>query len=411
MMSVGLETRRFLFLQGPHGAFFAHLAQAIRDLGFGVERINLNGGDKHDWVGDAVDFRGRKEDWPLFFDDFVVSRGVTDLILYGDCRDLHSAAHGLAVLRRLRVHVMEDGYIRPDFLTLEENGVNGNSALPRDPDWYRAEAQLLPPIEATPAVPSSFRQRFRNTTRYALATWLYWLWFPHYRTHRTSSLAAEAIGWMVQIACQRAQERRSQQIWEAVREQKYFVLPLQLDSDYQLRVHSPFPDMRTALHFVIKSFGHHAPSDTQLLIKRHPLDAGILRWGSLVARLARRYGVADRVHYIQHGDIADVVRGACGIVTVNSTVGTLALNHAIPVAVLGRAVYGLEEIVDVRSLDEFWPSPYPPDVELYDCFCRVLLDRCLIRGGLLSEEGMTMLVSNALPRLSNMGTNIKLRSN
>ena len=32
----------------------------------------------------------------------------------------------------LRVWVLENGYFRPDWITVEENGVNASSGLPRD---------------------------------------------------------------------------------------------------------------------------------------------------------------------------------------------------------------------------------------------------------------------------------------
>ena len=93
----------------------------------------------------ATNYRGTLRDWPVFFDDFIVDHGVTDVVLFGDCRPHHASAHGMAKLRGLRVHVLEEGYIRPDFVTLEEGGVNGHSPMPRDPAWFRAEAARLPP--------------------------------------------------------------------------------------------------------------------------------------------------------------------------------------------------------------------------------------------------------------------------
>jgi capsular polysaccharide export protein len=95
-----------------------------------------------------------------------------------------------------------------------------------------------------------------------------------------------------------------------------------------------------------------------------------------------------------------VVERSLGVVTVNSTVGTLALNAGKPVVVLGHAVYKVPGVVHKRSLDEFWSAPGAPDAALYSAFRRVLIDRCLIRGGLLSEEGLEMLVENAVERLT-----------
>lgn len=394
-------SKTFLFLQGPHGPYFAMLADALRARGHAALRININGGDKVDWPGDATDYRGTFRNWPLFFDDFVVTHGVTDLILYGDCRPYHASAHGMARLRDLRVHVVEEGYIRPDFLTLQADGVNGNSTLPLDPQWYRDQARGLPPLdENQPTIPSNFSTRARNTMRTGLAAAVLRPLFPFYRTHRPHSFLMESLSWGRKLMMRRRDMQQSAQAWAKVEGKRYFTLPLQLNSDYQLRIHSPFGDMRAALRFVIKSFAHHAPADVLLVIKQHPLDSGLVAWDRLIRRLATDYGVADRIHYLSDWDIAEVVEKAIGVVTVNSTVGTLALNSGKPVVVLGHAVYKVPGMVSVKGLDAFWTDPSPPDMALYSAFRQVLADRCLIRGGLLSDEGLQMLVDNAADRLA-----------
>lgn len=397
----------FLFLQGPHGPFFAMLADALRARGHGALRININGGDKVDWPGEATDYRGTFRNWPLFFDDFIVHHDVTDLILYGDCRPYHASAHKMARLRGLRVHVVEEGYIRPDFMTLQEDGVNGNSTLPLDPQWFLDQARELPPEDGgkDPQVPSAFRQRAVNTARNGLASAVMRPAFPFYRTHRPQHFALEAAGWFKKLMLRKGDKRASVAEWEKVRGRPYFTLPLQLDSDYQIRVHSPFGNMRAALRFVIKSFARHAPPETSLLVKRHPLDSGLVAWERLTRRLAARYGVSDRVFYLADWDIAQVVGKSLGVVTVNSTVGTLALNRGKPVLVLGHAVYKVPGVVYKGTLDEFWLDPGAPDEELYSAFRRVLIDRCLIRGGLLSDQGLNMLVNNAVERLCVGGEN------
>ncbi|KEQ51760.1 capsule biosynthesis protein [Sphingobium chlorophenolicum] len=400
---VDASAKTFLFLQGPHGPYFAMLADALRARGHRALRININGGDKVDWPGEgATDYRGTFRNWPIFFDDFIVNHGVTDLILYGDCRPYHASAHKMARLRNLRVHVVEEGYIRPDFLTLQEDGVNGNSTLPLDPEWFLEQAKNLPPEEKglEPQIPSTFRQRAFNTGRNGLASALMRPVFPFYQTHRPNSFLWETVGWFKKLNLRQNERRKSREEWAKVKDRPYFTLPLQLDSDYQIRLHSPFGTMRAALRFVIKSFAAHAPANTALVVKRHPLDPGLVAWGRLTRRLAAQYGVGDRVFYLADWDIAEVVGNSLGVVTVNSTVGTLALNAGKPVVVLGHAVYKVPGVVHKRSLDEFWLAPGAPDMALYSAFRRVLIDRCLIRGGLLSEEGLRLLVDNAVERLT-----------
>lgn len=396
--------RSFLFLQGPHGSYFARLGGALRARGHRVRRINLCGGDRRDWPGEATDYHGTLRSWPAFFDEFIVDHAITDVILFGDCRPHHSSAHGMAKARGLRVHVLEEGYIRPDYVTLEEGGVNGHSRMPRDPAWFRAEAARLPPVPEEHPIASSFRRRAEETIRHLLATMVYAPVYPFYKTHRPHHPLVEAAGWVVWAAngpIERGLSRRTLARAIAEREEHpLFLAPLQLNSDYQLRVHSPFGDMRAALRFMIKSFAKAAPANARLVVKRHPLDNGLIAWRHITRGLARRYGVKDRVFYLGDADISAVLPFVHGAVMVNSTVGTLALNLGIPVAVLGHAVYDVEGVVHHGTLETFWRDPMAPDAELWAAVRRVFIDRSLVRGGFLSEEGLAMLVENAIPRLT-----------
>ncbi len=400
-----LEQRRsFLFLQGPHGSYFARLGGALAARGHQIYRINLCGGDRLDWPGPATNYHGTLRSWPVFFDDFIIDHGITDVVLFGDCRPHHTSAHGMAKVRGLRVHVLEEGYIRPDYVTLEEGGVNGHSRMPRDPAWFRAEAARLPPVTDEQPIGSSFRRRAEETIRHLLATIVYSPLYPVYRTHRPHHPLIEAAGWSLWAANSRIERRMSQRTLEQViaerEEHPIFLAPLQLNSDYQLRVHSPFGDMRSALRFIIKSFAKAAPQHSRLVVKRHPLDNGLVAWRRITQRLARNYGVEGRVFYLGDADIAAILPHTIGAVMVNSTVGTLALSMGIPVAVLGHAVYDVDGVVHRGALETFWAAPPKPDPELWAAVRRVFIDRSLVRGGFLSEEGLAMLVENAIPRLT-----------
>jgi capsular polysaccharide export protein len=109
--------------------------------------------------------------------------------------------------------------------------------------------------------------------------------------------------------------------------------------------------------------------------------------------------VADRVHYLAWGDIVPVTRRARGVVTINSTSGTLALAEGVPVVALGHAVYDVPDITCQGGLDAFWQNPVAPDPETFAAFRRVLIDRCLIPGGFFSEEALRKVVRHAVARL------------
>ena len=111
-----------------------------------------------------------------------------------------------------------------------------------------------------------------------------------------------------------------------------------------------------------------APEEVRLLIKEHPLDASWRNWCAYVRRQARRLGIEGRVHCIEGGDLQELSTSAGGMVCVNSTSGTLALECGIPVVVLGDAVYDVPGITHQGGLDRFWSGPDQPDAELYAAF-------------------------------------------
>jgi capsular polysaccharide export protein len=395
--------RSFLFLQGLAGPFFARLGHALRGAGHIVHRVNFNGGDKVYWSGgNAIDYRGGLSGWPERFERILDQANVTDVVLFGDCRPLHRVAIEIAKRRGVQVHVFEEGYVRPDFVTLEADGVNGHSALSRDPDHYLRVAATLPPLrKEVPGIPSSFGRRVKEDLIYNFASLLLSPLFPGYRTHRPWHILHEYAGWAVRLMRRGAERQRSAATLAHLHNdgRPYFVFPLQLDCDYQIRVHSQFEGMQPAIDQVIGSFVRNAPADALLVVKGHPLDNGLVDWEKRTHETAARLGAGDRVLFLESVDIDALVRGARGLVTVNSTTGTLSLRCGVPTIVLGDAVYDMPRITHQDGLDRFWTGPTPPQPEVFAAFRRVLIDRCLIQGGYFSDEGLDMLVRGAAARL------------
>jgi capsular polysaccharide export protein len=392
--------RSFLFLQGMATRFFERLGQALAAHGHAVFRVNFNGGDRVFWrLPGAVDFRGREHEWPEFLDRLVIDNRISDIILFGDCRPLHRAAIRVAEIRALRVHVAEEGYIRPDWVTFEEGGVNGHSSLPRNPDWYRERARGLPEWRRPPNVPGRFRRRAYEDVLYNLSSMAGMWRFPYYKTHRPYHQLIEYAGWLRRLALMRRSERRAAEAIETLSDDPIFFFPLQLDCDYQMRVHSPFRAMHPAIEYVLASFARHAPSGSRLVVKLHPFDSGLVDWAGMVGHIAAENMIADRVTVLDGGELATVLARSRAVVTVNSTVGAQGLANGLPVIALGKAVYDIPGLTFQGELDDFWQMATPPDAELFDAFRRVLTARCLLPGSFFNEAGLTLAVDAAVDRL------------
>lgn len=399
MMERPPEQRAFVMLQGPPGPLAYRLAQEMRSRGVDVCRINICAGDRIDWPEPAINFRGRFSDWAIFFDNILRKRGITDILLFGDCRPYHVTARRIAALRGIRTHVLEEGYLRPHWMTLELEGVNAHSRLRRDKAWFYEKAKSLPAEAELPPVTASFRRRVRDAAWHYTAVTLARFAYPHYRSHRPGWALSAALGWGWKYLVGGRRERQATRTVERIKGKPFFLLPLQLSGDYQIRAHSPFPDMPGAAAYVLESFATHAPADAHLLIKAHPLDCSFFDWANFIAHRARRLGIADRAHFIDGGDLDELAADATGMVCVNSTSATLALQAGTPVCALGEAIYKVSGLTYAGHVDTFWSKPTPPEPGLYEAFRRVLVDQCLVRGGLASESAVTTLIENMAEKL------------
>jgi capsular polysaccharide export protein len=309
------------------------------------------------------------------------------------------SARRIAALRGVRTYVLEEGYLRPHWMTLEIDGVNGYSRLVRNKEWLIEQARSLPPEQFLPPVTANFRRRVRDTVRYYTAVHGCWFAYPHYRTHRPRSPFMEAVGWGCKYLVRDFRERHTRDILQGLSGKSFFLFPLQLSGDYQIRNHSPFPDMRSAASYVMESFARHAPKDAHLLIKAHPFDTSFFNWLRFIRRNERRLGLRGRLHFVDGGNLEQLAADTAGMVCVNSTSATLALAAGRPVCALGDAIYNVPGLTFRRHLDEFWTEATPPEPGLYGAFRRVLVDRCLVRGGLASESAVATLIESMLMRL------------
>jgi capsular polysaccharide export protein len=284
-------------------------------------------------------------------------------------------------------------------MTLEPEGVNARSTLSRDKKWFREEAQRLGPEPDLPPITASFKRRARDSYWYYHHVLTGRLRYRHFRSHRSTGILKEGFGWLWRFSRQASRVRAAGKVLERLENEPMFLLPLQLSGDYQIRAHSPFPDMRSAAKYAIQSFAANAPRNAHLLLKAHPLDCSFFNWPRFVRKQAARMGLEGRLHFVDGGDLDAMVGSARGLVCVNSTSATLALANGTPVCTLGEAIYDLPGLTHQTHLDTFWTNPPPPEPGLYEAFRRVLVDRCLVRGGLASESAVSVLVASMLERL------------
>lgn len=378
----GYSGKRVLLLQGPIGPFFARLATDLQALGAKVFKVNFNAGDWYYFPSGAINYRGTMDEWPDWLDDLVARLNIDVIFLFGDCRPVHFAARAVATCRGVEVGVFEEGYVRPDYVTLERFGVNGYSRMSRDPEVYRS-ASPLGPLPAQPVGNSYWAMVWCAFSYYTMAVMGVWL-FPHYQHHRPLSLR-EGWPWLRSIwrkQWYRLKERGLQEALTGRYSQRYFLLPLQVFNDAQIRVHAEMDSLEQFIETAMESFARHAPDDTLLVIKHHPMDRGYRDYTDFIRRFAERKNISARVHYIHDQHLPTLLEHARGVVVVNSTVGLSALLHGAPTVACGNAMYDIAGLTFQGSLNDFWcAAPQSrPDRELFRRFRDYLITRTQLNG-------------------------------
>jgi capsule polysaccharide modification protein KpsS len=383
--------RHALFLQGPVGPFFRRRADEFRARGARVTKVNFNAGDGLFFRGpEVVRFRRPLEEWSEFLRTLLEEREIDALFLFGDCRPMHKDAVQLARDLGIAVWVFEEGYLRPDYITLELGGVNGNSTICKDPEFYRLAAEGLPELPDPKRIGQIVFTGGGYAALHSIAVTLLWWRYPHYRHHRNINILLQVPLWA------RGYWRK---FWFGVRERgliekfaqswsgKYFFVPLQVHNDAQIQ-HSQYRDIEEFIEQVVAAFAAHAPADALLVFKHHPHDRPYRDYKRLLRTLGERYGCADRLVYVHDLHLPTLLQNARGVVVMNSTVGLSSLHHATPVKVLGKAVYDIPGLTYQGSLEEFFGEIARVDTALYMNFHRWLRETSQFNGSFYKRDLM-----------------------
>lgn len=361
--------RRVLMLQGPVGPFFDRVSSWLSARGCEVRRVVFQGGDERDCRAvRPIRFTGTAATWPAFLGELLATDRPDCVVLFGQGRLYHKVALERARAIDLPVVVMEEGYFRPGYVTMELGGVNGYSTTLDRFEWVSPHPSRL---QLAPAVtPMHFQKMAWHASQHYIALREERHRYPHYQHHRPVAPAAYAAYWIrswIRKAMRRGPDRRLQQ-WLFGTRQRYYFVPLQLDGDSQITQHSPFRSTAEFVVEVLQSYARRAPEDTMLVFRQHPHARGGPGNGGLIRTLSASLGVAQRVHHMVEGDTPDLAEHSLGTILINSTVGLQALERGAPLIALGDAPYKQPAFTFTGDLDSFWDQCKRPDRDAAGAF-------------------------------------------
>lgn len=397
MSAPSSQPRSFLLLQGPHGPFFTKLGRMLRRTGAQVWRVGFNRGDEHFWREPGyIAHLAPPESWPGHCAALYDRLAVTDLVLYGDSRSIHADAIRLARARGITIHVFEEGYLRPYWVTYERDGSNGHSRLMGlGVDDMRA-ALALPGAELplAPAHWGDMREHMFYGALYHFFVMALNGRYRAFRPHRGISVMREFRLYLRRFLLMPWHRLERTLVSRRIRNGgfPYHLVLLQLEHDASFRAHSDLGSMAEFVDLCLQGFARGACAHHHLVFKAHPLEDGRIPLRRLIARGAAAHGLQARVHFVRGGKLSELLNAARSAVTVNSTAAQQVLWRGLPLKIFGRAVYGKPQFVSPQPLAAFFAAPRRPDLTAYRDYRHFLLETSQVPGGFYSARGRRHLL-------------------
>ncbi|EHV1026038.1 capsule biosynthesis protein [Campylobacter coli] len=362
-----------LLLQGPVGTFFHRLAIKMKKNKTKVFKLNFNGGDFL-FYPSGKRCKCDEKDLENFYENFFKEKKIDAIVMYNDCRLIHAKAIKVAKELGIGIWIFEEGYLRPYCITFEKDGVNANSSLPRDKNFYLS--CNISTKESIKEIPSGFKFM-------AFSAFLYWFFsfllapFFNNKLHHRTLYPFEFLFWFRSLyrkyLYKFTEKKLNQKIYSL--EKKYFLAILQVYNDTQIKHHYK-KSIEEFIEELILSFANHARAKSYLIFKHHPMDRGYRNYSKLINGLSQKYHVEGRIFYVHDTYLPTLLKNALGCITINSTVGLSAILEGCPTKVCGNAFYNFEGLAYPKKLQFFWREAhaYKPNPSLVLNFKNYLLN-------------------------------------
>lgn len=372
-----MRARKILIVQGDWESGMSLLALDLKDAGHEVGKVLFCAPDLMYCIRGIQThmFRDPIQGFDAWLRDLVASEGYDTFFLYNHYRPYNQIAWNLAEALDMGCFVFELGLIRPacvmvfsrDAVPLQSVSENWAALLEGGPAPGKSEIPAELCQVSTPAKLIVFCANFlfsRVTSPF----------FPNFVDQREMGLWSHFKHGLIHLwrFVERAQDSEYDSQFAGELSGNYYAVPLQVHSDTQILRCSKYTTIERFIHDVVDSFKKHAPPDTQLVFKVHPMDRGYKDYSDLIAGLDDRLG-GGRLIYVDRVHLPTLLQHSRGVVNINSSVGISGLVHHAPVIALGTAVYDLPGLTFEGDLDDFWTGAIRPKATRVTHFMNLLL--------------------------------------
>lgn len=393
MDKIGIDAvhnKNVLFLQGPMGPFFNNFSTFIRNkYNANVHNISYNGGDEY-FLKDYIPIIGSNLELIEKSIKLIKDKNIQIVFLFGDERLIHAS-----ITKWIRendntisIYAFEEGYFRPNYITIEKDGVNNNSTL--DLSYKALQNMDLNNLIKDYKQPIDIGKPYSNMAWYATIYYFQLMIkkfkYPFYIHHRDASLIKEGYYGLcnfIKLKYNKIVEKKYTMYITNDISNNFIFFPLQVESDFQIKKHSPFNNIEESIHEFFRLYKKYNTTE-YIVIKHHPMDRGKNDYKRIIKINAEKFNIdANKIIYIYDVDLPTCLTHAKKCITVNSTVGISALIHELPVFLMGKANYNIKNITNTEL--EFFTSYKKPDMELFKKLKFTIINKTQSNGSFYKE--------------------------
>ena len=373
-----------LFLIGPIGTFFSRLSRYLEDNYVRTYKILFPLHEYGFSKSKIIKYDQDIDKFKQFLSKTIINYEIRHIFMYGNVLIPHKQA--LELVKELNVkginvktHIFELGYLRPNFVTLENEGINYNSSLIRSREFYlKQDTYSILPLPKKHA-------RFRIRKIWKTISFINHSFKNYKIVEKEHKLQPKPIYIWFQIKgffLKYFFFFSEYKLKNYFLTKKYFLVILQVSTDSQLTEGSDFKDNKKFIYKVIKDFAEASRNDVNLIFKHHPRDRGYNNYYHEIEKISKEFGVYKNIFYIHDYYLSKLFQNTnCkGTVLINSTVGYQSLYHSVPVKSLGITPYNIKGLSDQKDLVSFFKNPSPVDKLLFNKFYKYVLENSQING-------------------------------
>ena len=373
-----------LFLMGPIGSFFSRLSSYLAKKEIKTYKISFPlyefGFSKSKRIYFNKDILSFKE----FLKQVILKKEIKHIFMYGNVLIPHRQALDLSQELqkegiKINTHIFELGYLRPNFVTLESDGINFTSSLILNKDFYMQQ-------EGYKKLPTVAKHGLRIRKFWKLITFINHCFqnykiveFEHKLQPKPHFLWFQIKGFLLKYYFQLSEYKLKKKYFNI---NSFFITILQVSTDSQLTKGSNFKNNYEFIEYVIKNFSNSNIKNVNLIFKHHPRDRGYINYSDHIKLISKKFNIEKKVFYFHDCFLSNIFSNPnCkGTVLINSTVGYQSLFHSVPVKSLGVAPYNIEGLSDQKSLTSFFRNPSKVDKSLFLKFYRYIIENSQING-------------------------------